>query len=77
MPRHNPTLTDDEGRERHGRRLERDGRARTRRRARRIQTAAFEDDGERRRGLHSYGDDRERDLDRQAAEWRTELGLTG
>lgn len=74
MPRHNPTtLSADDGHGRHERRLERDSRARTRRRARRVQVAA-PDGAERQRLVPRQSQD-ERDLERQVAEWRSELAL--
>lgn len=75
MPRHNPTtLIADDGHGRHERRLERDSRARTRRRARRVQTVA--PDGFGRQRLVPRVQQDERDLDRQVAEWRDELALS-
>lgn len=74
MPRHNPTLlaADDEG-SRHGRRLERDQRARSRRRARRQQLPGPDDLRSPRTATRRTRDDRE--LDRQVADWRGELAL--
>lgn len=76
MPRHNPnTVIDvDEGSDRHGRRLERDSRARTRRRTRRSQTVAPDGFGRQRpvpQPVHN-----ERDLERQVADWRSEMALS-
>lgn len=75
MPRHNPTtLTADDGHGRHERRLERDSRARTRRRARRVESVM--PDGFGRQRLVPRVRQDERDLDQQVAEWRTELATS-
>lgn len=75
MPRHNPTTPSaDDGHSRHERRLERDGRARSRRRARRVQTVT--PDGFGRQRLVPRVQQDERDLDQQVAEWRGELALS-
>lgn len=75
MPRHNPTFdtVDDGGR--HGRRLERDQRARTRRRTRRQQLTDPDDLRPPRTSARTLPYDR--DLDRQVADWRSELALQG
>ena len=68
MPRHNPTTrTADDGRDRHGERLGRDSRARSRR----LQTAS--EDGFRRRRLISGSRRADRELEQQVADWRSEL----
>ncbi|TAL15163.1 MAG: hypothetical protein EPN99_13585 [Frankiales bacterium] len=75
MPRHNPTtLSADDGHSRHERRLERDGRARSRRRARRVQTVM--PDGFGRQRLVPRVQQDARDLDQQVADWRSELALS-
>lgn len=75
MPRHNPTLAADDGGSRHGRRLERDQRARSRRRTRRQQLADPDDLRPPRTTARQAP--YERDLDRQVADWRSELALQG
>lgn len=73
MPRHNPTLLMDDDGSRHGRRLERDQRARSRRRARKQQLTGPDDvRPPRTTGRRVPAD---RDLDRQATDWRSELAL--
>lgn len=76
MPRHNPTTLDtiDDG-SRHGRRLERDQRARSRRRTRRQQLDGPDD--LRKPRTVARRTPSERDLDRQVADWRFELALQG
>lgn len=74
MPRHNPTTTStDDGHDRHERRLERDSRARTRRRTRRLQTAWSERLGKPLPAQRHSEDPR--DLELQVDDWRTELAL--
>lgn len=71
MPRHNPTTaTADDGHGRHQQRLGRDTRARTRRRARRVQTVAVDGFGRQRLVPRARQDGL--DLDQQVAEWRNE-----
>lgn len=73
MPRHNPApLIDDDG-SLQGRRLERDERARSRRRSRRQQVTGREDVRSPRTAARQIP--YERDLDRQVADWRSELAL--
>lgn len=77
MPRHNPTTPSaDDGHSRHERRLERDGRARSRRRARRAQTATPDGFGRQRLVQVARVQQDARDLDQQVAEWRSELALS-
>lgn len=77
MPRHNSTtLTDvDDGSDRHGRRLERDSRARVRRRVRRVRTVTQDGFGLPRSLPRKARETRE--IDRQVVEWRSELALHG
>lgn len=77
MPRHNPnTVIDvDDGSDRHGQRLERDSRARTRRRVRRRMTGAPDGSGRQRLVPRQLRYDR--DVKQQAADWRLELALPG
>ncbi|MCU1674521.1 MAG: hypothetical protein JWN77_2634 [Frankiales bacterium] len=75
MPRHNPsTVIDvDDGSDRHGRRLERDTRARTRRRTRRRVTVTPDGFDRQRHIPRQLRNDR--DLDQQVIDWRSGLVL--
>lgn len=75
MPRHNPIPSADDDGSRHGRRLERDQRARSRRRSRRQQLTGPDDVRPPRTTARRTS--HERDLDRQVADWRIELALLG
>lgn len=74
MPRHNPALVSSDDGSRHGRRVERDQRARSRRRARRLQLTGPED--ARPAGTSGRRTLGESDVARQVADWRFELALS-
>ncbi|MCW2929030.1 MAG: hypothetical protein JWM86_2998 [Thermoleophilia bacterium] len=75
MPRHNPStdIDVDDGSDRDGRRLEGDTRARTRRRTRRRITVM--PDGFDRQRLIPRQLRKDRDLEQQVVDWRSELIL--
>lgn len=77
MPRHNPSTVVDveDGSDRHGIRLQRDSRARTRRRARRRMTITPDAFGRQRLIPRQLRDDR--DVEQQVIDWRSELVLQG
>lgn len=75
MPRHNPTVLADDDGTRHGRRRERDQRARSRRQVRRQQLIGPDDVRPPR--TTARRDPLRRDVDRQVANWRAELALQG